>query len=111
MLGEDRRMQACHELAQVLDPAPGVLEGLAEQFPGPMRSRLPALLGELKVDQGSDQMLLGTVVQVPGNALTGGVGRGDQARARRYQLPLGTPAVGDVAHVAGEGRIWRQASA
>ncbi len=62
MLGEDRRMQACHELAQVLDPAPGVLEGVAEQFPGPMRSRLPALLGELKVDEGSDQVLLGTVI-------------------------------------------------
>jgi hypothetical protein len=45
-------MQARGELAQVVDPASGVLEGLAEKFPGPIRSRLPLLLDELKVDQG-----------------------------------------------------------
>ena len=100
MLGEDRGMQAGRQLAQVLDPAPGVLQGLAEKFPGPMRSRLPALLGQLKVDKGSDQMLLDTVVQVPGNALTCCVGRGDQARPRRYQLLLGTSAVGDASALA-----------
>ena len=86
MLGEDRGMQARSELAQVLDTAPGVREGLAEEFPGPVRSGLPALLGKLEVDQGGDQTLLGTVMQVPGNALTRSVGRGNQARPRRYQL-------------------------
>ena len=104
-------MQARSELAQVIDPAPGVLEGLADKLPGPMRSRLPALLGKLEVHKSGDQMLLGAVVQVPGYALTRGVGRGDQARPRRHQLLLGTLAVGDVPHVGGEGRLSGQASA
>jgi hypothetical protein len=111
MLGEDRGMQARSELAQLLDPAPGVLHGLAEKFPGPIRSGLPALFGKLKVDKTSDETLLGTVVQVPGNALARSVGCGNQARPRRYQVLLGTLAVGDVAHVGGEGWLSRQAGA
>ena len=63
MLGEDRRMQARGEFAQVLDTAPGVHEGLAEEFPGPVRSGVPALLGKLKVDQSGDETLLGTVIR------------------------------------------------
>ena len=76
-----------------------------------MRSGVPALLGKLEVDQSGDETLLGTVMQVPGNALTRSVGGGNQARPRRYQLLLGALAVGDVAHVGGEDRLSGQASA
>jgi hypothetical protein len=76
-------MQARGEFAQVLDPAPGVLDGLAEEFPGPIWSRLPPLLGKLKVDERSDQMLLGTVVQVPGKALTPSTSAGNSVPSAR----------------------------
>jgi len=48
---------------------------------------------------------------VPATALTRSVGCSDQARPRRHRLLLSTPAVGDVAHVGGEGRFPGQASA
>ena len=79
--------------------------GPGQEFPRPLRRGLPALLGKLKADEGGDQALLGTVVQVPGNALARGVGCGDQARARRDELLLRPLAVGDVAHVGGEGQL------
>jgi hypothetical protein len=42
------------DLAQVLDPAPGVTEGHLEQFPGPLRRGFPFLLGELEIDDRGD---------------------------------------------------------
>ena len=111
MLGEDRGMQARGKRAQVLEPLPGVFQGLADEFPGPLRSGLPALLSQLQADQGGDEALLGTVVQVPGDALTRRVGCGHQACPRRYERPFRTLAVGDVAHIAGERRLSGQASA
>ena len=81
MLGEDRGMQARGQRAQVLEPPSRVLQGLAHEFPRPLRSGLPALLGQLQADESGDQALLRTVVQVPGHALARGVGRGHH-RAR-----------------------------
>ena len=66
-------MQARRERAQVLEPAPGVIKRLRDEFPRPLRSGLPALLGQLQADEGRDKALLRTVVQVPGNALARGV--------------------------------------
>ena len=104
-------MQAGGELAQVLDPAPGVIQGLADEFPRPLRRGLPALLGKLQADESGDEALLGTVVQVPGNALARGVGCGNYAGARRDELLFRALAVGDVAHVRGERHLPGQAGA
>ena len=67
-------------LAQVLDPAPGVAEGQAEQFSGALRRGFPFLLGELEVEDSGDEPLLCAIVQVAGDASACGIGGGDQAR-------------------------------
>ena len=102
-------MQARGQRAQVLEPSSRVIEGLAHEFPRPLRSGLPALLGQLQADESGDQALLGTVVQVPGHALARRVGRGHHPGPRRDELLFGPLAVGDVAHVSGEGRLPGQA--
>ena len=73
MLGEDRGVQAGGKRAQVLQAPSRVVQGLADEFPRPLRSGLPALLGQLQADESGDQTLLCTVVQVPGNAPARGV--------------------------------------
>src|SRR5215472_15661361 len=103
-LGEDGGMDPRGDLTQILDPAPGVAEGQAEQFPGALRRGCPLLLGELEVDDRGYEPLLGAVMQVPGDLLARRVGGGDQARPGGHQLVLGALALGDVAEVAGERR-------
>ena len=104
-LGEELGVDAGHDLAQILKAVPGVKEGPADQFPRLFRRGIPFLLGELKVDQGGDEPLLGAVVQVPGDAPAGRVRGGDQARPRRHQVLLGALPFGDVPEVAGEGGL------
>jgi hypothetical protein len=104
-LGEDRGQDPGRELAQVVEAVPGVGQGQADQFPRALRRRLPLLLGQLEVDQGGDEPLLRPVVQVAGHPLAGRDRGGHLPGARRHQLPLGVTSFGDIADVAGEGRV------
>lgn len=47
-LGQDRGMDPRRDLTQLVEPPPGVAEGQAEQFPGPLRFRGQLLLGQLQ---------------------------------------------------------------
>jgi hypothetical protein len=79
-LREDGGVDPCDNVPQVLDPAPGIAEGEAEQFLGALRRGFPFLLGELEVEDSGDEPLLGAIVQVAGDASACGVGGSDQAR-------------------------------
>jgi hypothetical protein len=101
-LGEDRRVDAGHDLAQFLEPGPGVAERLAEQLSGPLRRGIPLLLGQLKIDKRGDEPLLGAVVQVAGYPPASLVRGGHEPHPRLHQVLFGAPALGDVADVARE---------
>src|SRR4029077_1642481 len=96
---QQHRVDTRGDLAQLIDPAPGVLQRDAKPLPRAPRFSSPFLLGELQADDGADKPLLSAIVQIPAEALTRRVERGHQARTRRPQLPLSALAVGEVAGV------------
>lgn len=107
-LGEDRGVDAGRDLAQVLEPVPGVADGPGEQLPGLLGGGIPLLLGELEIDERGHEPLLGAVVQVAGDAPAGLIGSGHQPGPRCHQLLLRAPAFGNVADVAGKYGLGRR---
>jgi hypothetical protein len=63
-VGEDRRMDAAGEVAQLLEGQPRLLPRAAHELGGLRITLLSALLGHAQGESEGDQALLGAVVQV-----------------------------------------------
>ena len=86
-VGEDRRVDAAREVAQLLQRQAGLVARLARSAPPPRRRPLGrALLGHAQRQRERHEALLGAVVEVALDAAALGVGGLDDARARVPQV-------------------------
>ena len=60
-------MDARGERAEILDPGLCLVGRRIQQLSGAFGFRLPLLLGELQVDDDVDELLLGPIVEIPGD--------------------------------------------
>jgi len=81
-IGEDRRMEAARQLAELLKGERELLARTAEDRRGSVRIDPELRLGEPEGERERDEALLGAVVEVPFEPPPLGVGRVDEPRAR-----------------------------
>ena len=86
VVGQQRRVDAVGQLAQLLDGQLHVVGQLAEHLAGPVRVFGHDVAGQAQVDGQRHQVLLGAVVQVAFDPAAFGVPAGDDAGPRFAQL-------------------------
>ena len=102
-------MYAVSEFTELSDRLACLRETGSEQFTGALRVALELLVGELQVDEGCHQTLLGAIVEVARETRARGIRGGDDSRAGGDQIGSGVHDAGDVTpdrggdHEGGEG--------
>jgi hypothetical protein len=83
--GRERRVDAVRRVPQLIDRRAGVLERFVDELPK-LRRGVAETVRQLQGDDGLDEPLLRTVVEVTDNALSLLIRRGDDPGAGRDQL-------------------------